>query len=159
MLRIRCAALLNVGQMLAKLLGDRAYLCVQLADHADQAVQCEPSLCWQRGCDVLYRRHYGLDALSTLTEDDSKLSKLSTDRAYCHGPLSYQQTSSSVKHQEGLIGFGFYRNEPHVRQSEGLADSCSVCCIILRAVPHERLNIRRGINLTSWPSLISSRAQ
>lgn len=42
-----------------------------------------------------------------------------------------------------MIGFGFYRNELHMGPSDGLANGCSVCGIILCGAPHERLNVRR----------------
>lgn len=71
-------------------------LLVELTNRVDQTGQSKPSIFWQRGRNTIYHRHYGLDALSTLTEYDSEFGEMSADRTYCHGPLPYQQTSSPM---------------------------------------------------------------
>jgi ribosomal protein S14 len=92
---------------------------------------------------VVQHLHQTIHPLLALPNNNSELSKMSSDGTRRHGSLTNQQASCSMKHQEALVLDALDWNESHVRASNRFADCGRVSGVVLGSPPHVGLYICR----------------
>jgi hypothetical protein len=73
---------------------------------------------------------------AALSDNDSELSKVSSDSARCHSSLADQQASRAMKHQEALVLDALDWNVPHIGTGNRFADRGRISGVVLGSSPH-----------------------
>jgi hypothetical protein len=85
---------------------------------------------------VIQQVHQTIHLLPALSDNDSELSKVSSDSARRHGSLADQQASRAMKHQEALVLHALDWNVPHIGTGNRFADRGRVGGVVLGSSPH-----------------------
>jgi hypothetical protein len=72
--------------------------------------------------------------LHPLRNNYTKLGKMAAQRIDQHGPLTDQQISRAVQHQNRLLLDALDRDKPHIWPHDCFADRFGIHCVVLTAL-------------------------